>query len=376
MVQKAAAMVYAGSMHAISFAHPGRTAGRCRLALTVILVATGLAAAGQEPAGFSSLVVTNIAQLRRLRSQGSNARYSIRLEGNVWWANPTQRKLVLHDASGTAEMGMDFPAQPVQSGQRVRLEGNGTITQRGADFRIGAGGSLVAGGASPLRLEVIGRGAFPDLRWIAIGQPLFLGDEDPWAEVEGEVTLVSEQPDGLHMELSAMGGHMRVEVGDVSGLSAVSLLNHRIRAMGFCQSAFTTTGQKVPGMLLVPSRQEIEFIETPAHHDAFNVTNGNQETLPVLTSAAAVNQMKREEAPRENKPDRIDHRRFLQQLHPFSKGWDFGSSFRSVGFSARISFSAAGRVTRRHLTANTRRFPFIGGTRLAASRNDQLAFNI
>jgi hypothetical protein len=66
MVQKAAAMVYAGSMHAISFAHPGRTAGRCRLAMTVILVATGLAAAGQEPAGFSSLVVTNIAQLRRL----------------------------------------------------------------------------------------------------------------------------------------------------------------------------------------------------------------------------------------------------------------------------------------------------------------------
>jgi ribosomal protein L32E len=34
--------------------------------MTVILVATGLAAAGQEPAGFSSLVVTNIAQLRRL----------------------------------------------------------------------------------------------------------------------------------------------------------------------------------------------------------------------------------------------------------------------------------------------------------------------
>ena len=296
MVQKAVAMVYPVSMHAISFARSGRTAGRCRLALTVILVATGLAATGQETAGLSSPAVTNIAQLRRLSSQGSNARYSIRLEGNVWWANPTQRKLVLHDTSGTAELEMDFHTQPVQSGQRVRLEGNGTITRRGADFRIGAGGSLVAGGASPLRLEVIGRGAFPDLRWIAIGQPLSQGDEDPWAEVEGEVTLVSEQPDGLHMELSAMGGHMRVEVGDVSGLSAASLLNRRIRAMGFCQSAFTTTGQKVPGVLLVPSSKEIEFIETSAHHDAFSVTNGNQETLPVLTSAAAVNQMKREEA--------------------------------------------------------------------------------
>jgi len=41
------------------------------------------------------------------------------------------------------------------------------------------------------------------------------------------------------------------------------LLNSRIRAVGFCQSAFTITGQKVPGLLLVPGRKEIEFIETP-----------------------------------------------------------------------------------------------------------------
>src|SRR5450759_3673714 len=130
MVQKTVVMVYPVSMHAIPFARPGRTAGRCCPALTVILVATGLAAAGQEPAGLSSPVVTNIVQLRRLSSQGPNARYSIRREGNVWWANPTQRKLVLHDTSGTAELEMDFQSQSVQSGQRVRLEGNGTITRR------------------------------------------------------------------------------------------------------------------------------------------------------------------------------------------------------------------------------------------------------
>jgi len=291
-------MVYPVFMHAISFARPGRTGGRCGLALTVILVATGLAVTGQEPAGFPPSVLTNIAQLRRLSSQGSNARYAIRLEGNVWWANPTQRKLVLHDQSGTAELEMDFHTQPVPPGQRVRLVGNGTITHRGADFRIGTGGSMVAGGASPTRLEVIGREALPDLRWIAIGQPLTPGDEDPWAEVEGEVTQVSEQPDGLHLELSAMGEHMRVEVGDVSGLSPTSLLNRRIRALGFCQSAFTTTGEKVPGVLLVPSRKEIEFIENPLNRNANGDTNANNGAFPLLTTAAAVNQMKREEAER------------------------------------------------------------------------------
>ncbi|MGO9585802.1 MAG: hypothetical protein ACLPYZ_00520 [Limisphaerales bacterium] len=35
---------------------------------------------------------------------------------------------MLHDTSGTAELEMDFQSQPVQSGQRVRLEGNGRVT--------------------------------------------------------------------------------------------------------------------------------------------------------------------------------------------------------------------------------------------------------
>ena len=289
-------IVYSGFVRAISFPGLGRIAVGCLPALAAILIAPGHALASPEPAGFSSPLITNIVQLRQLSSQGSKLRYPIRLEGNVWWVNPTQKKLVLHDQSGTAELALDFQSQPVQSGQRVRLEGSGVITRRGADFRIDIGEAPAASGAPPLRLEIIGRGTFPGLRWIAIGQPLIPGDEDPWAEVEGEVTLASEQPDGLHLELSSMGGHMRVEMGDASGLSAASLLNRRIRAAGFCQSAFTTTGQKVPGVLLVPSRREIEFIETPVNPEAFNPTNANGETPPTLTTAAAVNEMKREEA--------------------------------------------------------------------------------
>jgi len=296
MIQNTASMVYFYSVHAISFPRRGRIAAGYRLAWTAIFVATGLAATGQPPAGLSSSVVTNIAQLRQLSSWGSKAGCPIRLEGNVWWVNPAQKRLVLHDQSGTAELDLDFQSQPVQSGQRVRLEGNGVITRRGADFRIDIGEAPAASGSLPLRLEIIGPGIFPGLRWIAIGQPLVPGDEDPWAEVEGEVTLASERPDGLHLELSSMGGHMRIEVGDISGLSASSLLNRRIRAVGFCQSAFTTAGQKIPGVLLVPSRKEFEFIETPVVHDGFNPTNVNEGTLPTLTTAAAVNEMKREEA--------------------------------------------------------------------------------
>ncbi len=284
-------MVYSDFVHAIFFPKPGRIAVGCLLALTAIMVAIRPARAG-----LPSPAITNIVQLRQMSSQGSKANYPIHLEGNVWWVNPAQKKLVLHDPSGTAELDLDFQSQPVQSGQRVRLEGNGSITRRGADFRIDIDGAASASGAPPLQLEVVGPGTFPGLRWIAIGQPLVPGDEDPWAEVEGEVTLASEQPDGLHLELSSMGGHMRVEMGDAAGLSAASLLNRRIHAVGFCQSAFTTAGQKIPGVLLVPSRKEIEFIETPVNHAASSRTNAPEGTLPILTTAAAVNEMKREEA--------------------------------------------------------------------------------
>jgi len=281
-------------VHAIFLVRSGRRLTGFHLAVWMGLVVTALAAAGQEPARISTPGVTNIAQLRHLGSPGSTARYAIRLEGTVWWTSPTQRKLVLHDSSGTAELEMDFPVQQVQPGQRVRLEGTGSITWRGVDFRLGGRGPA---GASQARLEIVGPGTAPDLRWLAIGQPMVPGDEDPWAEVEGEVTQVSEQPDGLHMELTAMGGHMRVEVGDVSGLSIASVLNRRIRVQGFCRGAFTTTGQKVPGVLVVPSRREIEFIETPKR-DANGDTNANQGAFPQLTTADAVNAMKREEAER------------------------------------------------------------------------------
>jgi signal transduction histidine kinase len=298
MVQKAVAMVYPVSMHAISPVRPGRMMAGWRLALWAGLVATGLAAAGQEPAWRPPSVLTNVAQLRRFNSQEPGTGHLIRLEGNVWWVSPDRKKLVLNDASGAVELELNLPGHPVQPGQRVRLEGSGTITRRGADIKIGQGEPAGNPGL-PLQLEVIGREAFPEMRWLAIGQTLRDGDEDSWAEVEGKVTLATEQPDGLlDLELSAMGGRMRVEVGDASGLSAATLLNRRIRAMGFCQSAFTTTGQKVPGVLLVPSRREIELIGTAFDDNPADSANTNAVALPVLTTAADINQMKREEAQR------------------------------------------------------------------------------
>ena len=87
--------------------------------------------------------MTNVLQVARLSSDNPNVSHSIRLEGAVWWANALQGRFVLKDESGAAELEMDLAGQAVQPGQRVRVEGDGTMVRRGAGFKLGAKGSVV-----------------------------------------------------------------------------------------------------------------------------------------------------------------------------------------------------------------------------------------
>jgi signal transduction histidine kinase len=115
--------------------------------LLALTLAEGLLAqrarAGQLPTNQPSFEVTHVAQIHLLASQSPTASYAIRLQGDVWWANPTSGKFVLKDDSGAEELEMDLAGQSVEAGQTVRLEGNGTITPAGAAFKIGARGPVV-----------------------------------------------------------------------------------------------------------------------------------------------------------------------------------------------------------------------------------------
>ena len=396
------------------------------------------AAAEQGATGDPVYDVTNVLQVVRLGAENANLSHAIRLEGAVWWANPAQGRFVLKDESGAAELEMDLAGQPVQPGQRVRVEGNGTIARKGAGYRLGARGSVVdnngihgmaeksgtvylkAGrqpirvdwfngvekygleveyegpgqprqkipdavlfraqgdatgatsdlvkgvdyrcydvtgevlpdfsrstaiktgtaanfdlgvlphpehvglqftgflevprdglytfytksddgselfvGGPSLQLTVLGRAELPAARRVVIGQTLRDDEDGQWAQVEGKVTFVSEQPDGMKLELSAGANRMRVELADTAGLPEMPLLNSRIRATGFCQSTDTTDGQKVPGVLLVPGGREIEVREP--RRETMDITGTNAGALPELTTAAEVHRLKREEAQR------------------------------------------------------------------------------
>ncbi len=127
-----------GSMRATSLIRPWRAALYGAFAL-----GAPLARAAQAPGSPSSAQVTTVRQIRRLATQTPEASYSFALDGDVWWANPAQGELVLKDDSGAEELEMDLAGQPLAAGQRVHLEGNGTITPTGSGFRLGANGPVV-----------------------------------------------------------------------------------------------------------------------------------------------------------------------------------------------------------------------------------------
>jgi signal transduction histidine kinase len=110
-----------------------------------LMLAVGLLLthAGQTKAGQLAFIVTNVDQASRLGSQNPDVSYAICMEGNVLWANAADGRLILQDESGIEELRINWHGQTLQPGQRVRLEGDGTLTKTGAGIQIGADGPVV-----------------------------------------------------------------------------------------------------------------------------------------------------------------------------------------------------------------------------------------
>ena len=146
--------------------------------------------------------------------------------------------------------------------------------------------------APGFQIDKIGKAELPAPRPLALGQAVDQACQ--WAEVTGIVAFASEPVE--QMELRSGTGRMRVEIADGSGLVPADLIGRRVRATGVCLSAYTTDGQSVAGTLLVSDAKSIECLETNRARSASAPMGTN--ALPVLTTAAEVHQLKREEAQR------------------------------------------------------------------------------
>ena len=87
--------------------------------------------------------IRSVRQLSECASAETPKAYSISIEGEVWWAAAERGRLVLADRAGAAEIEMEWEGPRVRVGDRVRLEGCGTVLRRGAAFQLGARGPVV-----------------------------------------------------------------------------------------------------------------------------------------------------------------------------------------------------------------------------------------
>ncbi|HWD21220.1 MAG TPA: ATP-binding protein [Verrucomicrobiae bacterium] len=164
-------------------------------------------------------------------------------------------------------------------------------------FTTSDDGSQLYAGEPPMHLTDLGPANFPQPTPLPIGQLPPNSSAGSWVEVEGKVTFASETSYGLRLELSSGSGRMPVEVAPSAGMTAAGLLNQRIRATGFCEPAFSSDGQEVMGVLLAPGARWLAL----AHHQpnpaaSLEATNSG---LAVLTTAAEIHRLKRDEAQRE-----------------------------------------------------------------------------
>lgn len=205
------------------------------------------------------------------------------------------RQTPLH--TGTCK---EFDPAVAGRAEHVGVQFNGFLEVAGAGLysfylRSDDGSRLFVGRPS-LQLEILGTDPLPAASPLVIGQSLREDEDRSWAVIEGVVQLAAPNRTGLRLELGTGPTRLRVEVAEGHGLVPESLLRQRIRATGFCRSALTLEGQRVPGVLLVPGPAQIEILPTLHAPDRGAATNEN--ALPVLRTAAQVHRLKREEAER------------------------------------------------------------------------------
>jgi signal transduction histidine kinase/uncharacterized protein YdeI (BOF family) len=215
--------------------------------------------------------VTNVAQIARLASQNPDTAYSIQLEGDVLWAAPAQGKFVLEDASGTVELEMDLHGQSVPPGRRVRVEGDGTITSRGAGVQLGILGPVVDDNGVHTMIEKSGSvyltaGRHPIwVDWfnyvekfgLAVDYegPVLLRQKIPNATLfrsQTDATGATNFVNGLDYACYAVSGEVLPDFSELTPLKTGTVSNFDLGAMLGVTSRNEHVGLRFAGLLQIP----------------------------------------------------------------------------------------------------------------------------
>ncbi len=107
-----------------------------------------------------------------------------------------------------------------------------------------------------------------------------------WVTIEGRVTFVSKQGEGLEMDLRSDRDVISVGVADAAGLDPERLLNARVKICGVALGVLTTDQRVVLGRVFAASAKDIAFISQPAGAASLPITTiGGVQACPSVKRA-------------------------------------------------------------------------------------------
>jgi len=177
-----------------------------------------------------------------------------------WWQLPPFQNYTPVKSGITPDVDLGVRTQ--DTNVAIRFSGCLEIPRDGAYTfsTVSDGGSQLH--LQLLRLNVVGEGAAPEPRRLAIGQRLSEHEDSQWASIEGVVTFVGQtQTPGLELELTSPTGTIRVELADASGILPGLLLHSRVQALGISRTTRTSDGHIILGALWVPAPQLLQVLE-------------------------------------------------------------------------------------------------------------------
>jgi signal transduction histidine kinase len=144
----------------------------------------------------------------------------------------------------------------------------------------------------PPLLTTVGEGNLTTPRRIFIGQTLAVGQGPFWSEVDGMVTFIKPRRNGEELEILSNDSRMRILVLAERDKLGEQVLHRRVAVRGVCHLTANAAGEPVAGLLVVPNWNEVRLLEG-ASDAASDQGNASQANLPLLTTAAQVQELKR-----------------------------------------------------------------------------------
>ena len=128
------------------------------------------------------------------------------------------------------------------------------------------------------------------------GQAFPLSDDYSWGVCEGKLGFVGSTGKGWNLEINSDGNQIKVLLNNAASLPPGMVNNCLIRATGFCKAVLAEHDQRIPGVIMVSSTNDLSLLK--AKPDAKDFQAGTTIMLPLLTSAEQIRQLKPEEAAR------------------------------------------------------------------------------